>query len=67
MKLKNIITILAAALGLTISAQARLGWTLEECQAQWGAPIKVHYYSDVNNTGVLFAAGDDLLVEVGVL
>jgi len=32
-----LLTIISLAM-LTIGAQARIGWTLEQCKAAWGAP-----------------------------
>jgi hypothetical protein len=40
---KLLLLLLTAALGLTISAQAHLGWTLQDCQEHWGQ------YSEIND------------------
>jgi hypothetical protein len=54
-----------AALGLAAgNAQARLGWTLEDCEKQWGSPVSVHYYAATDSTMTMFSAGGGLGVEV---
>jgi hypothetical protein len=61
------IALLLAAFGLTISAHARLGWTLEHCQANWGEPILVSYDDKLNAPSYQFDVGHGLFVQVSLL
>jgi hypothetical protein len=45
--MKKLLTILTAALGLAMSAQARIGWSLDQCQNLWGPPAKVAYNNEL--------------------
>jgi len=57
-----------AAFALAIgNANARLGWTLDECQNVWGPPTNVLYDSKVNQTAYNFKAGANLFAQVYVL
>jgi hypothetical protein len=62
--MKKLFLILTAALGLAISAQARLGWTLSDCENSWGSPVKVQYNPSAGKDGYLFRASPKLYVEV---
>jgi hypothetical protein len=62
--LRKTLLILTAALGLTMSAQARLGWTMEDCEAQWGAAKSIVYAPKVGLNGYNFQAQANLSVQV---
>jgi hypothetical protein len=42
-------------------------WTLDDCQAKWGAPIKVEYSPKLDSTHYIFKAGPNLQVQVDLL
>jgi hypothetical protein len=65
--MKKMMLLLTAALGLTMSAHARLGWTLDDCQNMWGAPVRVTYDSSINQTFYIFRAQPNLFTQVCLL
>ena len=59
---------MTAALGLTMSAaQARLLWTLDDCQTKWGAPTSVKYDAQLDVTHYIFKAGAGFFVQIDLL
>jgi hypothetical protein len=66
MKQKFLMILAAFALAIG-NANARLGWTLDECQNVWGPPTNVLYDSKVNQTAYNFKAGANLFAQVYVL
>jgi hypothetical protein len=48
-------------------AQARLGWTLDDCQTKWGAPVKVNYDAQLHATHYIFNGGSGLFVQIDLL
>jgi hypothetical protein len=64
--MKTMMAIAAFALAIG-NAQARLGWTLEECQNHWGAPTKVEYNPAVGQTLYTFRANTKLFAQVYLL
>ena len=66
--MKRIILMAAAAIMLAAgNVQARLGWTLDDCQNLWGSPVKVGYVSSIDQTCYTFRAQSNLFTEVYVL
>jgi hypothetical protein len=63
-KIMLMMAVAAFALSTGNLAQARLGWTLEDCQKLWGVPTGFHYYALVGKTMTTFSAGNGLYVEV---
>ena len=62
------ITMAAAAFMLAAgNAQARLGWTIDDCQNMWGAPTKVQLVPALNETCFTFPAQSNLFVQVYLL
>jgi hypothetical protein len=45
--MKTMMAIAAFALGIG-NAQARLGWTLDDCQSVWGSPVAVQYNAKIS-------------------
>jgi hypothetical protein len=67
MKLKATLVTLTAALGLTMSAQARLGWSLDECRNHWGPPTRVGYVTNAGQTCYNFRVSQKLFAQVYLL
>jgi hypothetical protein len=65
--LKTLLAVTAFALAIGNSAQARLGWSIEECQQRWGQPLKVGYDSDVDYLWYNFRVNDQLGVTVRLI
>jgi hypothetical protein len=65
--MKKTILLLTAAFGLTMSAHARLGWTMEDCRAHWGDPINVFHNSQFNLDGYNFRVSPELVAQVWFL
>jgi hypothetical protein len=62
------ITMAVAAFMLAAgNAQARLGWTIDDCQNMWGAPTKVQLVPALNKTCFTFPAQSNLFVQVYLL
>jgi hypothetical protein len=62
------ILIAAAALGVAAgSAQVRLGWTMDDCQAKWGAPVHSHINTILGVQECIFRTGSPLTVQVEFL
>jgi hypothetical protein len=59
--------VLAASTLFATSAHARLGWTLDDCQEQWGAPISVDYDKSVGTTSYVFRSSAKLYVQLYLL
>jgi hypothetical protein len=64
---RTLTTLLMATLGLAISAfsaQARLGWTLDQCKQAWGEPIRQEPDPLTGTPGYLFRVEPDLYTRV---
>jgi hypothetical protein len=57
-----------AAFALAIgNAQARLGWTLDDCQSVRGSPVAVQYNAKIDQTCYTFVSSKKLAVQVYLL
>jgi hypothetical protein len=63
---KLLLTLAVAAFALATGAQARLTWTLEQCQNHWGAPF-VQYNAQVDSTCYNFRVSSQLVAQVYLL